>query len=168
MLDFVSFACPGREVAGRDPQPQFRSKFLQFNLPQSNAISVASPAIGANQQVSRPGIDLFAHAKPPASNTGRGEGGRIVIGPDVDPTHVLADIINTIWNNFGRFWGSKVMNLHLFRLSFRLPFLPAILEISNKLFLLRINRNDRLMTPQKRNFSIIQGNLQYKMLLHCP
>jgi hypothetical protein len=149
MLDFVPFACSRRKVAYGNPQTRLGSKILQFNFPQADAISVASTAIGTNQQVRGAGVYLPAHSKPPASNTCNREARRIMVRTDVDPPHILADIIHPIRNHLGRFGRSKIMDLHSFGLSFRLPFLPTIFEIPHKLFLLGVHRNDRLMTSQK-------------------
>src|SRR5208337_2383431 len=149
MLDLVPFAGSRREVAYGDPQTHLGSQVLQLNFPQADAVSVTSPTIGTNQQVRGAGVDLPAHPKPPASNTGSREARRIMVRTDVDPAHVLTDIIHSIRDNLGRFGRSKIMNLHVFRLSFRLPFLATILEISHQLFLLGVHRNDRLVAFQK-------------------
>ena len=109
MLDLIPFACPGREVADRDPQACLGGKVLQFNFPQTDAVPITSPAIGTNQHIRGPGVDLLAHRKPPAADTGHRETRRIVVHTDIDPAHVLADIIHAIRNYLGKSGGGKIM-----------------------------------------------------------
>src|SRR5208337_4393648 len=155
MLNFVPLASSRREVAYGGPQSRLRSQGLQFNLPQADAVSITSPTIRTNQQVRRVGIYCPAHPKPPASNTSHREARRVMVRTDVDPPHVLANIIHSIRNNFGKFGRGKIVNLHFFGLPFRLPFLAAILKIPHQLFLLGVHRNDRLMASQKSLYPAI-------------
>ena len=45
MLNLIPFAGSGWKMTDRDLQAYFRGQFLQFPLPQSNPIPIASPAI---------------------------------------------------------------------------------------------------------------------------
>lgn len=73
---------------------QLRGQALQLHLPQPHPVAVAAPAIGADQQLLRPGIRRPAHAQPPAPDTGDGKTGGVVITAHIHPAFVLTDIIH--------------------------------------------------------------------------
>jgi hypothetical protein len=69
---------------------------------------------------------LSHHSPPPAYSVDR-EAGGVVIGTDADPSHVVIDIINTIWYSALQLWINKVVNLDLVRRPFSMPFFAIVL-----------------------------------------
>ena len=68
MLDLVPLAGTGRQVTHGDGNAEFVDQFLQFDLPQSHARTVAAAAISGDQQAAGIGIALAPHQLPPASD----------------------------------------------------------------------------------------------------
>lgn len=149
MLDLIAFARSVREMGYCELQTGLPGKSLQFDLPQSNPIAVASSTVGRDQQFCGLRIDLQSHPKPPTPDTGNREAGGVVVRSHVDPAHVLADVVYSIGNYLGRLWRSKIVDFHVFGFPFRLPLPPAVLELAYKVLVLRGYRNGWLRTSQE-------------------
>src|SRR6476660_4960773 len=123
MLDPVPLAGAGRQMADGDAQTEFIGQRLQFALPQAYPSAVTAAAIGGDQQATGLRIAGATHAVPPAADRIDGETGSIVVDADTHPPRV--------------------------GLSLRTQFAAAILEVANKLLLLRVNRDHRLTRRQR-------------------
>src|SRR6516162_5962140 len=69
---------------------------------------------------------LSHHSSPPADSVDR-EAGGVVICTDADPSHVVIDIINTMWYSSLQLWINKVVNPDLVRTPFSMPFFAIVL-----------------------------------------
>ena len=96
MLDLVPFAGARRQVAHGNRQAEFIGQFLQFQFPQPQARAIAAAAIGRDQQLPGVGVEGLAHQAPPATNALDRKGRRVVIDPDIDPAHIVRDIVDAI------------------------------------------------------------------------
>ena len=77
VLDLVPFARPRRVMADFDNHAGLVCETLQFELPQTIAVSIAAAAVGSNQQPRRFAVAFLAQLFPPSSNRLDGELSRV-------------------------------------------------------------------------------------------
>ena len=87
-----------------------------------------------------------SHLAPPSANRLSRETRCVVVDSDAHPPLILGDVIHAVGNGFAQLLVHEVMDEHLFRLSLRSPFSPAVLEFPEDFLLLGIDRDDRLST----------------------
>lgn len=63
---------------------------------------------------------------------------------NADEALVRRDIVNPVRDGFAAFRSGKVVHIHRFGLSFRMPFLPSILVGADDCFFLGVNGDDWL------------------------
>lgn len=96
MLDLVPFARSRWEMSDRNRESRLVGQLLQFKLPGPYARSVASAAVGGDQERGRPGIGGFSHHLPPSPDTLDGKGGRVMIRADIDPSGIHSQIVHPV------------------------------------------------------------------------
>src|SRR3989339_58301 len=141
-----------RQMTYRYAQTYLIYQLLKFKFPQFDAITITTSTISNNQQFNCFGIACLPHQIPPSPYAFNGKGSRIVINANAYPSGVLRQVINTVRGNA---FFPKVMDLYLFRVSFRPPFTSTILVFADKFFFLCIDRNNRLMSRLKINYRLI-------------
>jgi hypothetical protein len=102
MFYFVPFAGSGRKVANADDQSRLIRKLLHLYFPQAQPITIATAAIGRDDELSGFGIEPPAFATPPPANGGHGKSPGVMICSYVYKTGVPAQVINPVgigaWN----------------------------------------------------------------------
>jgi hypothetical protein len=96
MLDLVPLAGSWGQMADGDSQSRLVGKFLEFNLPQSNAGTVAAATVGGDEQALRRRVQGLAHGNPPAADGFDGEGRRVVIDTHTHPAAIVSQIVDSI------------------------------------------------------------------------
>lgn len=134
VLHLVPLAGARRKMVDGNGQADFVGEALQFDLPKARAWTIAAASIGGDQQLGGVGVGRTPHALPPTANTGRDEGGGIVVDADVDPAFVADQVVNTVGPHLAQFRQDEVVDAHRLRLPFGLPLTTAIFEIANQLF----------------------------------
>ena len=86
---------------------------------------------------------------PPAPDAFDGELRCIVCHARVNHAFVTVNIVSSISNGCALRKTRIIVDVHLWRLAFLMPFLPVILKVSDTFFLLRVHRNDWLSLLQK-------------------
>lgn len=144
LLDFIPFTGPGQEMTNRNRQASFVTEILQFYFSQPYPGTIAAPALCSNEQPLRPSIDCFTHRFPPPVDRLNHKGSRILINANTDPSFILGKNIHTIRGNFALAKTFKIIDQPFLGAAFGPLFAAFVLEVTNKLFLLGINRNHRL------------------------
>jgi hypothetical protein len=72
-----------------------------------------------------------------------------VIDADADLASIGSQIVDAIGHRPARLLDEEIMHPHLFGITLRPPFPASILEVSDKLLLLRVNRDNRLLFGQR-------------------
>jgi hypothetical protein len=155
MLDLVPFAGGPRQVANGNGQTGLIDQVLHLLLPEPTARAIGATPISHDEQFPTGGIQVAAHALPPASDALDGKRGGLMVDADVDKAAVLHQIVDAIGDGFPIGDGEIILDIHSRLLSFGLPFSPGVLEIPNQLFLLTIDGNDWLPFGFKRFASAI-------------
>src|ERR1019366_5692345 len=101
--------------------------------------TVATPTICCNYQLFGIGIQWLSHYQPPTPNRGYSKACRVVICTDTDPASIVGQIINSIRICSPQLFIYKVINVDLFWIALWAPFLTAVFELTDQLFLLGIN-----------------------------
>ena len=78
-----------------------------------------------------------------------------MIHADTDPASVRGQVVDAIRHRSAEFLDQKVMHAHLFRLALRTPLPSGVLEVADKLLLLRVDRDHRLLRGQRRRHALI-------------
>ena len=81
---------------------------------------------------------------PPTADGVHCEAGRIVVDAHTDPTFVATQVIHPVGDRLALGGYEEVVHLHTLGLSLQSPLTSGILEVADQLFLLRIDRDDRL------------------------
>ena len=123
VLYLVPFAGPGREMRHGDLQPCFVGELLDFRLPQSDPMPVATAAIRRDHQSPCFRIDAPTHLQIPATDALHCELRRIMVDADVDPAHVRGKIVDAIGIRLAKLLDFKVVDPHFFRLPLGTVFL---------------------------------------------
>jgi hypothetical protein len=84
---------------------------------------------------------------PPAPDRFHGKLGGVVIDPNTDPTGVGRHIIDPIRNDLAQLLVGKVVDPYRLGFTLGAPLPATISELTDQLFLLGINRHDRLSLP---------------------
>jgi hypothetical protein len=149
VLDLVPLAGARRQMADGDGKFEFVGKLLKLDLPQTNPIAVAAPAIGRDHELGRIGMTFAPHGLPPAANRMDGKACRVVIGADAHPAQVVGDVVDTIGHCAGKLGIDEVVNIDQIRLALGTPLPTVVLEIAHQFLLFRINRDDGLVRGQE-------------------
>src|SRR5215217_2540895 len=150
VLDLVPLARAGREVTDRDGEAGAIRQALQLPLPEPQACPVAPARIRGDQQRTDAAIGGSPHHAPPSPDRVDREAGRVMVDAHAYPPFVTLEIVDTVRNGLATPRGSrgdhKVMHAHALGRLHRPPRPPAILEVADQLFLLRVDGDRRLPT----------------------
>src|SRR5271170_962920 len=113
MFDLVPLAGPRWIMTYGHIQSRLIGPVLQFHLPESEAIPIATAAIRANQYLVSVGIKGMSHLAPPAANTFHGKTGRVMRTAHGHPAQVVFQIVHATRDCFGNIRIRKIMNLDL-------------------------------------------------------
>ena len=116
VLDLVPFARAGWKVVHLNVQPGLLGEPTELKLPQTNAMAVAAPAIGSDDQLLGLRVALDAHVEPPTADSLHGECRGVVIGAYADPSLVSAQVVDPIRIGASKRFVDEVMNLDFHRL----------------------------------------------------
>src|SRR5947209_5538982 len=111
MFDLVPFTGPRRKVTNMNWHVQPCREILQGHFPQTTTTTVASTAVGGDEQLRGPAISLRAHLFPPTTNRFCGEPGSVVIRPNADPAFVLRQVVDAIRSDSAQFLVDEVVDL---------------------------------------------------------
>src|SRR6059058_5884984 len=122
MLNLVPLARPRGVMTDGDIQSRLVGPPLQLHLPEPKTIPVAAPAIGANQDRFRPGIERGSHLAPPPANALHGKAGGVMRTAHGHPSQVVLEIVDPTRYRLGDVRIGEVMHIDRHRSSLRLPF----------------------------------------------
>ena len=149
VLYLVPLAGSGRQVVDIDLDAEFVGQALQLTLPQARARGVAAAAVRGDRQVSGVRIPGGADVLPPAADGLHGEGRRVMVHAHADPSGIGREVIDAVRHRPAQFLDEEVMHPDRFGLALRAPLPAAVLEVSDKLLLLRVDRDHRLTRRQR-------------------
>ena len=155
MFDLVPLAGSGRIVAQLDLQTCFICELLQGPSPESSSRAVAAPAVGRNQQSLGCRVSLLPHPLPPPINRRNGKLGRIVTDTDRNARFVQSNVVNAVKNRLAEFPIWKVVGCDFRGLALWTVSLPSVFRVSQRFFLLRVDRDRWLPRSQKRANSLV-------------
>src|SRR3990170_7543265 len=149
MLDLVPLAGPWGQMTDGHPHARVIHERLQFKLPESDPIAIASPAVRTDQQPFWVRILVTTHGLPPAAKAAHGKAGRIMVAPDIDPSQVLGYIVNPVRNGLGFLRVNKIVNLHLLRFPSGVPPSALVGIRPHEFLLLGVYRDDGVALLQE-------------------
>src|SRR6266498_2396907 len=144
MLDTVPLARAGWVVGDGNGQSGFIGEGLKLALPQAHARSIAATAVGGDQETGRAKIAVLPQGVPPAADALDGEGGGIVIDTYIHPTPIVSDVVNAVGRDLAEFGYLEVVDAHRLGFAFGPKLTPTVLEVTDQLLLLRIDRDGGL------------------------
>ena len=124
VLDAVPFACAGRQVAYGDRHAEIVGKLLPFEFPEADARAVAAAAVGGDQQALGVGVAFASHRTPPTADGVDGEGGRVMVDADADPTGVAGDVVDAVRRRASEFGNDEVVDANRSGAPFGRPLRP--------------------------------------------
>ena len=128
---------------------KFISEYLKFFFPQFHSITITSSTVCSDEYFFCLSIQFSPKSMPPCTNTIHRKLGSISTDAYIDPSCVLAQIINTIRSNFSFFWINEVIYVNSNWLSLFMILLSTVLEVSNIFLFLAINGYDRKILSEK-------------------
>ena len=132
---------------------------MQSPPPKSSSRAIASPAVGGNQQSLGRRVSLLSHPFPPSIDCRDGKLGRVMTDANRNARFVQCNVINSIGNCLAEFrvwlkyWSGMGCNLR--RIALGAVSLPRVFHVSQRFFLLCINRDCRLSRPGKRTNAFV-------------
>src|SRR4051794_35742540 len=126
-------------------QGGFIGGFLQFQLPQPDPRPVGPSAVGGDHESPGRRIALVPHLLQPGTDGVDSELSGVMRDADADAATVVSEIVNSVWNGLAQFLVLKVVAVDPPRLAFAAPVRAGILVVADQLFLLRIDRDHRLI-----------------------
>ena len=144
MLDGVPFAGGRGQMAHGNRQTSLIGQLLQLLFPEPIARPIGATSISEDEQLFTGWIEVPANVVPPPSDALYRKCCSLMIDPNVYKAAVLHQIVDPIRDGFPIGDGPILIHINGGLLSSGLPFSPVVLEISDQLFFLTINRNDRL------------------------
>src|SRR5208283_1459861 len=75
----------------------------------AQALTVAAPGVGHQEQLGSLRIELSAHVLPPGQDAVGSKLRRVVVDPHADPTLIVTHIIDSIGNRFAQFRIRKIV-----------------------------------------------------------
>src|SRR5713101_749261 len=149
MLNLVPFTGARWKMAHPDDHSQFIGQLLQRHFPESAPTAIAATAISSDQQFLRLRIQGLPQLLPPPPNRRDRKFGGIVLDAHTHPAEVRREVINAVRNRLAQLLVGKVVAAHESGMALETPFPPIVFEISDQLFLLGVDRDDRLGTSLK-------------------
>ncbi len=128
----------------RDGQPGLIGQCLQLALPQAHPRATATAAVGGDQDAAGRLVARLSNLLPPPPDAFQREGRSIVVDAQIDPSGVGHDVIDPVGRNLAQFGNDEIMHPDRFWIALWTQLTPCILEVFDKLLLLRVNRDGRL------------------------
>ena len=125
-------------------------QLLQLPLPQPDTDAVAATAVRRDEQALCPRIARLAKFVPSPSNALDGEGCGVMIDPHADPAGIGGDVVDAVGHDLAELRDLEVMHPHLLGIALGPQFPTTVLEVANKLLLLGIHGNRRLLLGLER------------------
>src|SRR5260370_8174426 len=102
------------------------AQLLSWYLPEAVAGPVGTGSISNNEQFLTGGIECFAYALPPPSDTFHGKCGGLMVNAHIDEAPVVDEVINAVGDGFSVCDGSVILHIYCLSPPFSLPFSPVI------------------------------------------
>lgn len=96
MLNLVPLARARREMADRKGEVCFVGKFLQLQLPEPQARSVAAATVRRDHQSVRFGVKVASLSTPLTADGGDRERRRVMVRADIDETCIASQIVDSV------------------------------------------------------------------------
>ena len=142
MLDLVPLGRAGRKVRDADREARAVGESLEFQLPESSSIAIASATVSGDEQFRGIGVGLLAHVAPPPGDGLDGELWGVMVDAHADPCGVRREIVDAVGNRLAELLVDEVVHADGNGLTGRLPLAPGVLEIADEFLLLRIDGDD--------------------------
>jgi hypothetical protein len=113
VLDLVPLARAGRQVGDGHPQACVGGEGGEFDLPGPDPGSVGATTVGADQQPAGARVAGAPDGFPPGAQGRDRERGRVVVGPDADPSGVSRHVINAVGDGLAELLIREVMDVDL-------------------------------------------------------
>jgi hypothetical protein len=130
-------------VADRNGKLRIVRQPLQFHFPQTQARSIAAPAVRSDQQIICCWIKMPPLVPPPATDGRNGESASIVIRPKVYKARIAPQVVDTIGIRTRNIGMRKVVPLHLDGAFTRQPLLSRVCIVTHQLLLLCVHGDNR-------------------------
>src|SRR4051794_40940796 len=156
VLHLVPFARTRRQVVNGDVDAQLVGKTLEFKLPQPHARAIAAAAIGGDGQPGGAGIAQTTNLLPPAADRLNRERRRVAAHANAHPAGIGCEIVDAIRHRPAEFLDQEVMHPDLLRVTLRTPVPTGVLEVSDQLFFLSVDRDHRLARRQCGPHALIE------------
>src|SRR5260370_38243486 len=104
------------------------AQLLSWYLPEAVAGPVGTGSISNNEQFFTGGIECFAYALPPPSDTFHGKCGGLMVNAHIDESPVGDEVINAVRGGFCRCEAAGIRHVDGRCSPFGLPYRPYILE----------------------------------------
>src|SRR5262249_30868726 len=116
-----------------DRESELVDESLQFELPQAQAVAIASTTVGGDPKRSRVGIFGGAHLVPPRADCLHCKLRRVMTNPDADPRFVLLQVVHSIGCNLAVLLVHKIMHIDVFGVALSAQLAAAVFERPDKL-----------------------------------
>src|SRR5258708_17147793 len=131
--------------------------WLAVMRPRAASATVAAPAVRTQKPFGGPGIISSSYPQPPLTKTFDRKFRRIMGYPDVYKTLIPMNIVSPVGNSCPHRQAREVVRVHLSRCALRTPRPSRILKITHPLFLLGVDRQDRLSLAAEISDPCING-----------
>src|ERR1039458_8122635 len=121
VLDLVPLRGAWRVVADRDLESGIFCQASELSLPGTYPVAVRPAGIGGDQKTRRVWEPGLSHGAPPTPDRLDGELGGVGPLTDRDPTLVVREVVNPVWDRPSELFVDEVMGLHSRRFSERMP-----------------------------------------------
>jgi len=116
-------------VAHGDAQADVIRQLLQRHLPQADAVAVAPPGIGCDQQPLGLRVKRRTHLAPPAADRLGAEQGGVVVDAHAYPALIGRQVVHPRRRDLAQLLVQEVLGADFLGAACGLPFLPRVLEI---------------------------------------
>ncbi len=128
-------------MANHNRQPFFIRPFLKGFFPQTVAPAVTTASVCHDQYFFGTGIQSFPQFLPPALNTSDGKLCRIIIGPHINPSQIMGNIVSSVGRYFSKLFIYKIIRFYFQRMICFMPLASRICKIPYQLLFLCIYRD---------------------------
>jgi hypothetical protein len=119
-------------------------------------VAVGPAAVCADQQRGRGRVAVLAHRVPPVADALHGERGGVVVDPDRDPADVGGQVVDAVRDGLAQLGVFEVVHVDLLGGPLGRPFLAAVLELADQLFLLGVHADHRLARGERGRGPLVE------------
>src|SRR5665213_2590817 len=141
MLHLVPLAGARRKVADGNLQTRLVRQTLQLQFPETQAVSIASAAVGGDEQAAGPRIQSPAFLTPPPSDGGHRKGGRVMVCSHGDKAGVPPQIVDAVWIGPRHGWAGKIVAGDPFGALLLAPLAAFVLVVSDQFLFFGVHGN---------------------------